>query len=406
MQLSTGLNPENKIMRVAFTLIDSASWTGGYNYLLNLFRSIQKYQPDQIRPVLFCGEDAAESDLKPFIEMGDLEVIRSPIFNVHEKSSRLLRALLFGRDFAALQLFRKHQIDVFFENATFYGWRFPIPTIAWMPDFQHRHLRDQFGFRSYWRRELGFRAQVISGRVLMLSSEDARKDCERFYSGATGHTSVVRFAAPIPAELIEELPERDIQEYRLPSKFFYLPNQFWKHKNHLVVIEALGLLKQQGCEVVVAASGNPLDPRHPEYISQLNSRIESLGLQDNFRMLGLIPRRHVISLMRACTALINPSYFEGWSSTVEEARTLGVPMLLSDIGVHREQMEGGAIYFAPDDAVCLAARLQELVLKEPSLPPEVEQLSADNDDHARRFACDFLAVVEKAVRSLDMRDGR
>jgi len=157
----------------------------------------------------------------------------------------------------------------------------------------------------------------------MLSSEDARKDCEHFYRRAIGNTEVVRFATSIPADLIEGFPEKVFGEYQLPPKFFYLPNQFWKHKNHMVVIEALGLLKQQGFDAVVAVTGNPLDPRHPGYVGQLNVRIESLGLRDNFRILGLVPRRHVISLLRTCAALINPSFFEGWSSTVEEARAIG-----------------------------------------------------------------------------------
>jgi glycosyltransferase involved in cell wall biosynthesis len=209
---------------------------------------------------------------------------------------------------------------------------------------------------------------------------------------------VVRFAAPIPNELIEAVPEMVIPEYQLPQRFFYLPNQFWKHKNHMVVIEALGLLKRQACEVVVAVTGNPLDPRHPEYFGHLNTRVESLGLQNNFRILGLVPRRHVISLMRVCTALINPSHFEGWSSTVEEAKTLGVPMLLSDIAVHREQMGEEAIYFDPDDASALATKLREAGTKT-MLSAEARRPGAQGEEYVRRFAGDFVAVVRRAVGS-------
>ncbi len=384
-------------MRVAFILIHSAGWTGGYNYLLNLFRSIKSCRTG-IRPILFCGEDAAESDLSPFFALGDVEVVCSPLFNRRKKLQGILRSLVLGVDGAALRLFQQHKIDVVFENATFYGWRFPIPAIAWLPDFQHRYLRDQFGFGAYWRREWGFRIQVASGRTIMLSSEDARNDCEHFYPGAIGSTAVVRFASSIPAELIEDIPEAVISDYQLPSKFFYLPNQFWRHKNHMVVIEALGLLKQQGCEVVVAVTGNPLDSRHPEHIRQLNARIEILGLRDNFRILGLVPRRHVISLMRSCVALINPSFFEGWSSTVEEARTLDVPMLLSDINVHHEQMGNEAVYFAPNDAKILAERLQRVYMQT-SPPTKARGLTTQGDENACRFAYDFVTVAQRALNS-------
>ena len=383
-------------MRIAFSLIESGKWTGGYNYLLNLFRAIRSYEADDISPVLFCGEDAAEQDLRPFYKMSGQEVVRSPVFNANTKAAHILRACLFGVESHALQLFRRHAIDAVFENAMFYGRRFPIPAIAWLPDFQHRHLRDQFSVGAYWRREFGFRAQVASGRVLMLSSEDARRDCERFYPAAKGRTTVVRFAALMPGDMIEATPATIAMEYGLPIGFFYLPNQFWKHKNHLVVIEALGLLKRQGVDVVVAVTGNPLDPRHPDYIRRLKERIESLGLQDCFRILGVVPRRHVIALMQTCVALINPSLFEGWSSTVEEARQLGVPMLLSDLAVHREQMEQGATYFRPDDPEGLAAAMSGIVSTAsavmPSRMPDVHA-----DDQVRRFARDFTAVVERAV---------
>ena len=390
-------------MRVAFNLIDSARWTGGYNYLFNLFRAIQNYEADHISPILFCGEDADDNDLHSFIKAGDIEVVRSSIFNAHKKSSNILRAFLFGVDANALQLFRRHKIDVVFENATFYGRHFPIPTIAWLPDFQHRHLRNQFGFSAYWRRELGFRLQVASGRMIMLSSQDARKDCEHFYRKAMGNTAVVRFATSISADLIEAFPEKVVREYQLPPKFLYLPNQFWKHKNHMVVIEALGLLKQQGFDAVVAVTGNSLDPRHPGYVGQLNARIESLGLRDNYRNLGLVPRQHVISLLRTCAALINPSFFEGWSSTVEEARVLGVPMLLSDIAVHREQMENAATYFNADDAEGLAAKLREIALASPPFTLAREP-HARNNEMVRRFARDFVVVVDRAIARSRLRD--
>ena len=83
-------------MRVAFNLIDSARWTGGYNYLFNLFRAIQNYEADHISPILFCGEDADDNDLHSFIKAGDIEVVRSSIFNAHKKSSNILRGFLFG----------------------------------------------------------------------------------------------------------------------------------------------------------------------------------------------------------------------------------------------------------------------------------------------------------------------
>jgi glycosyltransferase involved in cell wall biosynthesis len=55
--------------------------------------------------------------------------------------------------------------------------------------------------------------------------------------------------------------------------------------------------------------------------------------------------------------VINPSLFEGWSTTVEEAKSMGKALILSDIPTHREQTPARGHYFAPHDSECLAALL-------------------------------------------------
>ena len=79
------------------------------------------------------------------------------------------------------------------------------------------------------------------------------------------------------------------------------------------MIEALHLLKQQGREIVVAATGKPEDYRHRDHYEELRSLVVSYRLEDNVRFLGMVPRQHVFALMRTCTAMVNPSLFESWS---------------------------------------------------------------------------------------------
>ena len=183
--------------RVAFTLISAANWvgTGGYNYLVNLAQALSAHAQDRLQMVFFVGTDAVAANVEPFADLSrGCEVVRVSVFNDARRSQRLRQALLTGCDRAAAQAFREHRIDVLFECAQFYGWRFPFPGIAWITDFQHRHLPQLFGFGAYWKRDLGFRAQIFSRRHVMLSSEDSRSDCEAFFPRSRGRTSVVRFA--------------------------------------------------------------------------------------------------------------------------------------------------------------------------------------------------------------------
>jgi len=63
--------------------------------------------------------------------------------------------------------------------------------------------------------------------------------------------------------------------------------------------------------------------------------------------------------MQAAAAVVNPSLFEGWSTSVEEAKSLAVPMVLSDLRVHREQTDDCGVFFDPYQPESLVGALRE-----------------------------------------------
>ena len=58
--------------------------------------------------------------------------------------------------------------------------------------------------------------------------------------------------------------------------------------------------------------------------------------------------------MKGARFLIQPSLFEGWGTVLEDAKVLDKTVLLSDIPVHREQMNEKCTLFEPHDADELA----------------------------------------------------
>ena len=75
-------------------------------------------------------------------------------------------------------------------------------------------------------------------------------------------------------------------------------------------------------------------------------------LGDRFRT------RPRILLIRHSISVINPSLFEGWSSTVEECKYIGKNLILSNINVHHEQDPPCCIYFDPNNSNELASILE------------------------------------------------
>ncbi|WP_426527708.1 glycosyltransferase family 4 protein [Bradyrhizobium sp. McL0615] len=381
-------------LRVAFTHIPRQLWAGGYNYQSNLFAALDRFRPGEIAPVLFAGTDGDDADLAPIAAIPGVEIVQSAAFT---GSRGLLAALALGLDRGAAAEFRAHQIDAVFQSRRFFGWRLPYPAVIWFPDFQHRRLPELFPVLARWRREAGFRIQIASGRTVMLSSESAHRDFRKYYPGAKNEVRVVRFATqPSPAFLTAN-PATIVAQYRLPEKYFYLPNQFYTHKNHQVVVDALTILAQRGFDTVVCASGSTEDRRERGYFDQVMGQVKTRGLEKRFIHLGMIPLSHVYALLRACTGLINPSRSEGWSTTVEEAKSFGVPMILSDLDVHREQAVGTASYFGTDDPATLADHLMRV--SRDSGAPLIRSLVPGHDDRVAAFAADFAKTLRHAIQA-------
>lgn len=384
--------------RVAFTLIGGNNWTGGYNYLHNLLYALSKYQAGRITPVLFVGEQCG-NEIDSLVNLPGVEVVITPCLNKSRRTISLLQALCWGRDSAMQKVFKQHCIDLVFESAQFWGWRLGMPAIAWIPDFQHKVLPHLFSRGAWWKREVGLRIQVASGRTIMLSSDDARQDCESYYRSTRGRTRTVHFAVPPGQHFLFQEARAIADSYGLPEQFIFLPNQFWRHKNHLLVLEALSILVGRGKHIVIAASGKQADPRDSSYFPAVLEKREKYTLQKEFRLLGLIPYAHIGMLMRASIAVLNPSLFEGWSTTVEEARALSTPLLLSDLEVHKEQMGGQAVYFERHSAQSLADILDRIVvLHETQRQPLVEMARVNALNGVEKFSDDFANLAEDCLK--------
>ena len=97
--------------------------------------------------------------------------------------------------------------------------------------------------------------------------------------------------------------------------------------------------------------------------------------------------------------MINPSLFEGWSTSVEEAKSLDKRILLSNIPVHREQAPARGIYFDPQDAADLAFKLKQVWAKD--VPETVmthpQELEKNLNQRTENFGEAYQQVVLKII---------
>ncbi|PZN92997.1 MAG: glycosyl transferase [Alphaproteobacteria bacterium] len=378
--------------RIAFEMIGGPQWRGGYNYLLNLLAILAAYRPGAIEALLFVGSDNDPSELAPFQDIPGVTIIVDPWFDAHRRSRRMLSALFRDCDMGTARRFMAKGADLVFTNARLLGGSFPIPILAWLPDFQHLQMPQLFTRVAWWRREFGYRRQIGEASAVLLSSESARQDAVAAYS-ALHNVHVARFAVPAPRNVNADADRAVVAELGVSGRYFFLPNQFWPHKNHECAIRAAALLSKAAPDAMIVTTGT-VDARNPGRMAMLDAMIVESGA--NMRLLGSQPYAKVGALLRASKALVNPSRFEGWSTTVEEAKSAGKAMVLSNLLVHREQAGDAAFYFDPDDPAALAeALLQQLATP----PPEAESepvLQAAAALRIEAFADAFLRAVAAA----------
>lgn len=377
-------------LRIAIVPQPSRGWIGGVNYFRNLCEVLLRFAGSRIQPVLFLGTDV-DPELATVFKIPGLEIHQNKSFDATAIRRRTILALGGVRDRLSVATFQSLNIDIIFETMAFFGSPSMIPSLAWFPDFQHRRLPEMFSWLVRARRDLLVRKLLAGGRTLMLSSRDAEKDAQTYF-GANGRTAVVSFSLPAPTRHAGEW-QADAS-LGIPHDFVYLPNQIWRHKNHELAIDALALLPEAD-RLSIVSTGAVNDPRDPHRFDMLQRRARDRGLGKSFLFLGLRPYSDVAGLLQSAVAVLNTSRFEGWSTTVEECKAAGVPMLLSDIPVHREQAEGVAAFFPPDDAEALAILLRGI--KQGYLPPKPDALKAD--DRAAQFAAQFADAAEHALRN-------
>ena len=354
MRTGSDTGPSESMVKVGFTFEMTGAWLGGANYFRSLIAALMSVPGRRVEPMIFAAPRDAPGLAADFpgvsvLATGMLKRL-APAWLARRLLLRMTR-----RDVALERLLAAHGVDVLSHSGAL-GPGGRIPTIGWIADLQHRRLPELCSSAESAARDATIERWHAHCSALLFSSESARSDFERFYGKPRIPVFVIPFVPmtrPVDPGIVAQVGKK----YGLPERFFYVPNQFWSHKNHRLVIEAALLLKTEGLRVDLVFTGGTHDYRNARHYDDLVKLAAGLG--EHVWFLGVVPYDDVLALMEQALAVINPSLFEGWSTTVEEARNLGKAVLLSNIDVHREQAPPRGVYFEPDDARDLADRMRQ-----------------------------------------------
>jgi glycosyltransferase involved in cell wall biosynthesis len=110
--------------------------------------------------------------------------------------------------------------------------------------------------------------------------------------------------------------------------------------------------------------------------------IRDLGVDDLVVQLGPVPYRSLVNLYRQCDLYVSPAYAESFAHPLVEAMATGVPVVASDIAVHREICGDAALYFDRFSPRQLAKSVTELVAS----PELIARNRQSGWERARQFS--------------------
>jgi len=342
------------MIRIAFVINFSVvDWLGGYYVIKNLIMSINLNKPKNLQIFVFIKETESE---KYFRDL-NVNVIRTNFFGSISFVRRVyskLQILLFGRSKFFEDFFLKYKINLVSHYIPL-GRNSEIKSFSWITDFQHLYYPHYFTFLQRILRTINIFYIAISSSKIILSSNSSSSDLKKiinfnlkkifvhpFFFGNYNSKNIIN---------INKIKKK----FNIKKNFFFLPNQYWFHKNHLLVLKSIVELKKRyNLSINIISSGSMYAKNSKAYYQKVYNFVEEQGLRDNYKYIGVVNEKELWSLMHYSLAIINPSEFEGWNTSVMQAKALSKYNIISNIKAHIEQKNSKTILFANNDPISLS----------------------------------------------------
>lgn len=281
----------------------------------------------------------------------------------------------------------------------------PIYKGAWVGylfDCQHKRYPEFFSQREVFARNKHFQQMLDSADHVIVNSMAAVRDFNLFYPSFNAKLHSLPFSPILKLDHLQAII--DCQSgYGINRPYFIVCNQFWKHKNHLLLFKAFASLYAKSNQAFqLVCTGSTTDYRFPRYFSELQAYSASIGDGNAIRILGRIPRLNQISLMRKAIAVVQPTLFEGGpgGGSAYDAVSLGLPLILSDIPVNKEVISDYSVtYFDPFSVESLEVALDS-VSRRGLVKASSEMLLQSSRNRARLLGSALLSICQMAVESI------
>lgn len=267
------------------------------------------------------------------------------------------------------ELMRQSGADLLFLlSPNLQGFSYRMPFIVPVFDLNHR-LQPEFpevsAFGESNSREYFYINTCRFATLVLVDSEVGKSDVLRFYGDyiAENRIRVLPYYPPIEGRPVPDQQQIDNvrAKYDLPARYFFYPAQFWPHKNHALILQAIKLIADETGEAVsVVFCGAYWTYIMAHNFKEIMGQAAALGIGDRVRYLGTVPDMDMAALYTLSAGLVMPTFFGPTNIPPLEAWHLGRPVITSDIGGIREQCGDAALLVDPRSPQALASAMKQV----------------------------------------------
>ena len=359
------------------------SWLGGLYYAQNLVLALNTLA-DENKPCInvYCYDDKSFEDL---CRKTKYPYLKKTIIKISKLKS-VLRSLLLPiskRLAYNIDLFKIDPNDILVFP---YGWGSATNKLVyWLPDLQYKYYPNYFSKYGLIKKELAINGVCSRNIPIVFSSNDSKEDFKKFYPQFVTHPTYVLHFAVNQSDFSNVEISHLKNKYKIEGEYLFCANQFWQHKNHLFLFKAYKAALDKGLNLHLVCTGRLEDSRNMDYINEVKNFIQINGLNDRVKLLGIIDKNEMLCLMKNSYAVVQPSLFEGWNTTVEDCKKMNKFIFLSDLPVHREQISQNVSFFDPLNEDSLVECLMKIT-------PRVVEL--DYSKNVQEFANGFYSIIQ------------
>lgn len=277
------------------------------------------------------------------------------------------RSLPFDRDTATA--YRKAGIDLVLQLGPYaYAFLARVPFVMPIFDLNHR-LQPEFpevsALGEFNRREYLYINTCRFATFVLVDSEAGKADVLRFYGDHITEDRI-RVLPYYPAIGKKPLPDQTEQarvaaKYRLPKRYYFYPAQFWRHKNHAAILNAMRIIKDETGETPpLVLCGTYADYFRALNFIELRKLAGQLGIAEHVYYLGMVPDEDMAALYTLSAGLVMPTFFGPTNLPPLEAWHYGRPVITSDIRGIREQTGDAGLLADPKSPQQIARAMLEL----------------------------------------------